>query len=355
MKKLNISIDMNHPAHVHFFKNLIWLLKKAGHKVLVTVGEKDVAVNLLKNYKIEHVNLGSYGKSILQKGLNIPLMDFKMFQAVKDFKPDLFLGLGSFRASHIAKLMHKPVFLFEDSEPSPFEHLLYLPFATKIFTPDCFRKNFGPKQIKYAGYHELAYLHPRYFSPNKSILAEIGLKKGERLFILRFVAWQAGHDLAKHGISEEDKIKLVQYLQKFGKVLISSEKPLSNELEPFRYYIAPEKMHDALYFADLFIGDSQTMATEAAILGTPTVRSNSFAGPNDMGNFIDLEKNYDLMYSYSDFLDAFKKVKALLKVKELKKQWAKKRQKLLAEKIDVTQYMIDEVLKVISFQLPVSN
>jgi len=58
-----------------------------------------------------------------------------------------------------------------------------------------------------------------------------------------------------------------------------------------------------LAFADLYLGDSQTMATEAALLGTPAIRSNSFVGPNDMTNFKVLEENYSLLRNIRRFED----------------------------------------------------
>ncbi len=46
----------------------------------------------------------------------------------------------------------------------------------------------------YPGYHELAYLHPRRFTPDRGVLAEAGISEGERYFVLRFNAFKAHHD-----------------------------------------------------------------------------------------------------------------------------------------------------------------
>jgi predicted glycosyltransferase len=40
------------------------------------------------------------------------------------------------------------------------------------------------------------------------------------------------------------------------------------------------------------------MTTEAAVLGTPAIRCNSFVGKRDMGNFIELEKKYGLIFNF---------------------------------------------------------
>ena len=47
---MKILFDLGHPAHVHYFKNLIKLLEKNGNKVLIIAREKDVTQNLLKHY-----------------------------------------------------------------------------------------------------------------------------------------------------------------------------------------------------------------------------------------------------------------------------------------------------------------
>ena len=91
----------------------------------------------------------------------------------------------------------------------------------------------------------------------------------------------------------------------------------------------------------MLIGDSQTMTTEAGILGTPAIRCNSFVGDDDMGNFIELEKKYGLIYSYRDPNEALNKSLELLKNDNLKREWQKKREKLLNEKIDVTKFMVE--------------
>ncbi|GAJ15763.1 unnamed protein product [marine sediment metagenome] len=81
------------------------------------------------------------------------------------------------------------------------------------------------------------------------------------------------------------------------------------------------------------------MATEAAILGTPSVYMSSLS--NTMGNFVELEQKYDLIYSFREPDKAIQKATELLQQPDLKKQWAKKRQRLLSDKIDVTQFMVD--------------
>ncbi len=338
---MKIVVDINHPAHVHYFKNFIWEITERGHQILVTASEKDVSYKLLDAYRIPYIKIGNYGKSIYQKFINIPILDYKMYLAVKNFNPDLFLGFGSIRAAHISTILRKPCINLDDSEPSPQEHLLYVPFSNVVITPTSFRKNFGRKHIRCNSYIELAYLHPNWFRPDSNILELMNIGKSERYTLIRFVSWGASHDIGHHGII--DKINLVKEMEEYGPVFISSEKELGGYLEKFRLSIQPENLHSLLNYANLFICDGQTMTTEAAILGIPTIRCNSFVGKTDMGNFIELEQKYGLIYNYRNMDDALVKIKELSSAKNLKKTWLKKRDKLLKDKIDMTAFLVDFV------------
>jgi predicted glycosyltransferase len=115
---------------------------------------------------------------------------------------------------------------------------------------------------------------------------------------------------------------------------------LVGDLEKYELKVSPEKMHDVLYYARLLFCDSQTMATEAGVLGTPAVRCNSFVGVNDMGNFIELENKYGLIYNFSDENKALSCALSLLKTPDIKTEWVKRQKILLNDKIDVTAFMI---------------
>ena len=337
---MKIVVDINHPAHVHYFKNFIWEMQKRGHEILITASEKDISYILLDKYGFSYTKIGNYGKSILQKMINIPILDLKMYLSVRRFQPDLFLGFGSIRAAHVSKLIGRPYIAFDDSEPSPFEHILYVPFADAILTPTSFRKNFGKKHLLYKGYIELCYLHPRYFSPDPLSLEIIGENPDSKFVLMRFVAWNAMHDVGKKGFDLASKIRLVKEISKEMNVYISAEGVLPEELEPYKLKIPPEKIHDILYYSQMLIGDSQTMTTEAALVGTPAIRCNSFVGEQDMGNFMELERDYGLIFNFNDPKLAIEKAITLLKTPYLKVNWAEKRKALLHDKIDVTSLMV---------------
>lgn len=337
---MKIVVDINHPSDVHLFKNFIKIMKRKGHDILITASEKEVSFELLDLYNFEYVKLGNYGKSLFEKLLNIPILDYRMYKAVKKFNPDIFLGAGPVRASHVAYFMGKPSIALEDTEHSRSQHILYIPFTNKILTSTCFKKDFGSKQIRYNGYHQLAYLHPNYFTPNPSVLSELGLNENDIYIILRFVSWDASHDVGESGIG--NKKELVKMLEQYGKVFITSEEKLDAELEKYKLKVSPEKLHDLLYYATLYIGEGATTASECAVLGTHAIYVNTLR----LG-YIDEEEKYGLVYGFSGKESKEKEI--LAKVAELmnnpilKQEGKIKKESIIKNKIDVTAFMVQFV------------
>jgi hypothetical protein len=333
---MKIVVDINHPAHVHYFKNFVWEMERRGHQVLITASEKDISYTLLDNYGFSYVKIGNYGTSLFQKMISIPRLDLTMYRATKKYQPDLLIGFGSIRVAHVSKMLRKPSIALDDTEHAKWEHLLYVPFTDAILTPACFRKEFGDKQIRYDGYTELQYLHPNQFTPDPSILGECGLTPDDHYSVIRFVSWQASHDKGQHGI--RDRIGVVKELEHYGRVLITSEGTLPLELERYRITVPPEKIHDLISYATLYLGEGGTMASEAALLGTPSIYVSSLAGT--MGNFIELEERYGLLYSYSEGEPAVLKAKEILDDPSSKSVWREKRDHLMSMKIDTTAFLV---------------
>ena len=182
-------------------------------------------------------------------------------------------------------------------------------------------------------------MHPNYFKPDKNVINQFN-PSGSPYFILRLVSLTASHDIGKSGIYDEFVKKIIFILEKKGKVFITSERKLPDFLEKYRIKINPLNIHHALYYANLVIGDSQTMIAEAAVLGTPAIRFNDFVGK--LSYLEELEKKYKLAFGFrtneSEFL--IEKIDELLTKKNLKKEWQRRRQKMLYEKIDVTDFMV---------------
>lgn len=340
---MKILIDISHPSDVHLFKNFAWIMKRKGHEILFTTRQKEVTIELLNYYKLNYINIGSHFKNLSKKLWGMFKFDYMIYKIAKKFKPDLFLSMASIYASHTSFILKKPHIAFDDSEPVPEHQLLYIPFTKIIFTPKAFKKNFGHKQIRYAGFKEMAYLHPKYFKPNPSSLSSLGINRNEKYALLRFVSFRASHDIGIKGFSDKNKIYAVKELHKHGKVFISSEDKPPKELEKHIIKIPPTQLHDALFYASLFMGDSQTMATESALLGTPAIRCNTWVGTRrEMSNFIELERQYKLLINFhiKEQNKAIERAVNYFKEDGLKKEWQQRRQKLFEEKIDVTAFLV---------------
>jgi len=333
---MKILIDLSHPAHVHFFKYFIWQMEERGHEIIVTARDKDITKTLLEVYNIPHLMIGRPTRGRMSLATEWIKRGYELSKIGRRSQADIYLGILNPAAAISARLNRKYSLTFTDTEHASFAKKVTFPFTNEIITPQCYRDTIGPKQVRYNGYHELAYLHPAYFSPNPSVLTELDLTKDDPFIIIRFVSWQASHDIGQHGF--EDKVAIVRELEKYGRVLITSEVGLTRELQNHSIYISPEKLHDLLSYATLYIGEGGTMATEAAVLGTPSIYVSSLAGT--MGNFIELEKTYRLVYSFTGGNAGLKKAVEILQDPAIKKDWKTKREQLLREKIDVTAFMI---------------
>jgi predicted glycosyltransferase len=341
---MNILVDIGHPAHVHLYRNFIIEMQKRGHNLIVTEREKECTKDLLDYYDIEYSSLvGHIGNAyaIFQKFFMNFERTKKLYAIMKHNNIQFGFGVSDFPVAWAGRLNNCKSIIFTDSEPVNIDRYFTYPFSHVIITPQDFTRKLSPKKhVKVKSYKELAYLHPNWFKPEKDIFKYLNISENDTYAILRFNAFGAGHDIGKVGFSLADKRNLVKKLQKYTNVFISSELELPDDLKSFQIHIPSHKMHDALYFAKLLVCDTQTSTTEAACLGTPVVRSNNWVGPNDMSNFIELEKKYNLIYSIRDPKKAIKKAIEIIRKNGLKTEWKRKSKKLLMDKIDLTSFMI---------------
>jgi predicted glycosyltransferase len=339
---MNILVDIGHPAHVHLYKNLCYDLKNKGHKIFITVKEIEVAKKLLDVYGLSYISIGTKKDSILSKAFNQLSYNFKILKLVKKHKIDIALGT-SITNAHVSKLTKMQSIIFDDDDDAvqPLFVKYAHPFCNALLSPDVLTgKRKRADTIYYPGYHELAYLHPKRFTPDPSVLNEIGLKQGDTFFIMRFNVFKAHHDAGIKGLSLQQKLELVKILKPFGRILITTERDIEPELQEYQMPVSPEKTHSLLAFATMFLGDSQTMTSEAAVLGIPSLRCNSFAGR--IAYLQEEEKRYNLTYAFlpQQFNELKNKLTELLNTPNLSEQFQQRRQKLLNDKIDVSAFML---------------
>ncbi len=272
---MRVLIDMGHPGHVHFFRHAIEKLKTQGHQVLVSVQPKEVTLDLLRAFAIDHEIVESPKLPDRLRPLRLIGRDLKLFRAGRRFRPDVVTAIAGSWAAHAAFLLRKPSVLWDDTEHHKWGHRAAWPLATAIYSPDCYTLRPIAKQKLYAGTHDLAYLHPKYFTPDPEVVRRVGLDPDRPYCIVRLVSWQAVHDIGQHGFNQQRMIEFMQSLEPHARPLITSEKPLPEELRKYQLRIPPEQIHHVMAFARLCVGEGGTMMTESAVLGTPAVLINT--------------------------------------------------------------------------------
>tara|TARA_B100000073_G_scaffold55428_1_gene41049 strand:+ start:337 stop:1383 length:1047 start_codon:yes stop_codon:yes gene_type:complete len=327
---MRVLFDLGHPAHVHYFKNLIKLLKKNGNQVLIVAREKDVTHSLLRNYKIPYSSRGKGSKTLSGKLFYLFKANFQLYKYSIVFKPDLFISFASPYAAQIANYFNKPHIAFTDTEHAKLGIASFLPFTDTIITPKTFKGNLGHNHIKFDGYMEDTYLHPKYFKPNKNILKKLNLNNQEKYVVLRLVSWDASHDIGQKGFRIDALVKLIAEIKNHARIFISAENKIPRIFKKYQLSINPTEIHDVLSFAELFIGEGATMASECAIMGTPSIYINSLSA----GTLEDQEKK-GILSIFKSSNGLVEKSREILMNPKAKKETKQKSIDLFKNKIDI--------------------
>lgn len=343
---MKILIDIGHPGHVHLLHHTVNELRQRGHQLFFMVRDIPVAKRLMECYGMTpYLDLGGKKDSLTGKAWTVFRQDSRTLHFVLQHHIDLGLSSGLV-LSHVSCLTRMRAFMFDDDD-DPAEPLIVKfghPMTDVVFTPNCIQRK-TKHAVYYAGTHELAYLHPKRFTPDPMVLKHAGMEEGERFFIMRFVALKGHHDIGQQGLTLEQKRALVELLKLHGRLIITSERAIEPEFEQYRLPVPPEEIHSLMAYSSMFLGDSQTMTSEAAVLGVPALKCNTFAGRLSVPNM--LEQRYQLCYAYTPdrFDDLYDHVQRLLSMppNALRSEWQVKREKMLAEMIDPTDFFVNYI------------
>jgi hypothetical protein len=295
---MKILFDINHPAHSHFFKNPAVFLAAKGHKILFTSRLKECATDLLDSFGFSHQVL-SVSNSGNPVGMVKELLfrDFKLLRYVRNHRPDIMCAIGGPFIAQVSMLTRIPSLVFYDTENAHLQNLIAYPFAHKVIVPRCYQGKTPRNTIRYPGYHELSYLHPNHFKPDRSIAVKNGLNPDVPNFLIRMVAWNANHDLMECGWNANLLEAVLEKLQKTGNVCISSEGDIPNRFKKFLYKGNLSEIHHFMAFCDLYVGESATMASECAVLGVPAI----YVAKTGRGYISDQENRYGLVKHIQTF------------------------------------------------------
>jgi hypothetical protein len=340
---MKIAVFVNTPAQVHFYKNIVAALERDANQVFVLARDYGETVDLLNELDIPFFLFSSPPDSKRGKTTSLPRDVVNAFRYLKGKKIDLTTGCGTY-CTFTARLLKVPDITFDDSDctidaaryaMSKLTHQ----FTDVFVTPSSFKQELGSKHLKVESYKELAYLDPNYYAPDPSVFDLLGISRSHDYSVLRFGAFDCSHDLGVR-LTDADKIALVRELSAYGEVFISSETDVPKQIREHVLNVPNRRIHDVLYYASLLITDTHTMATEAALLGTPTIRSSAFAGDCDTGVLIELEREFQLLFNLKTAAEVAAKAVQLIQDPHTKENWQKKRDRLLEGKLDMVALMV---------------
>lgn len=363
---MKILFMISHPAHFWMFRYAIDNLKRDGHKVVIVIRPKDVLEQLCIDAGMEFYKVKNRPKKWGMFGLAIFLIEkiFEVLHIARKEKPDMLVGSDGVLAV-VGKLIRRPAFeMYEDdAEAIALYARMFFPIYTGVVCPHCCSAwKWEAKKYSYPSYHELGYLHPNQFKPSREVVERYGIDTKEPYILVRFAQLTAHHDVGIHGINTEIAEKMIAMLKPHGRIYITSERPLEPQFEQYRIRINPLDMHHVMAFASLYIGDSQTMAAEAGVVGTPFVRLNDFVGrlsylheleaPTDytprsdgyvprVDAHVPDEVHYSLGYGHktADVEGFFASIERWLAMPDRKAVCAERRAKMLSEKVDYAKFL----------------
>lgn len=336
---MRILIETHHPSDIHFWKYVVRELIDRGHEVLVLSRDRDVMKQLLEAYPWMPYKI----ISAMSANNRIPLLElfarqFKVAVEIIRYKPDLVASLfGSYTQS--AKLLGKTNLIFTDSEFQHFNHRIAHPFADAVFTPACFWKDLGHKQFRYRGYHELAFVHPKYFKPRSKVLDMLGVEAGGYL-IMRLSAWNTLHDIGQEGLGESAYDFVQRWRHRYLIFIVPEEGKCDPRLAKYIFKLPPDWFQDALYHARLVLTEGASTASEAACMGVPTVYVNS---TEHRGYLDELEKKYGLVAAFTEPAPALARAEAWLAedANDQIEGFRAAAKRMIADNEDVTDYTVN--------------
>jgi len=341
---MRLLFDINHPVQVHLLRHPLAELARRGHECHVVARDKDVTLPLLERFGIPHRVLAPVGRGTWGRLRELGQRELKLLVMARELRPRLIIGTSA-HAARIARLVGARSVVVNDDDASavPLFRWLAYPLASAIVTPDCLRhENHGQRHLTYASYQQLFYLHPNRFRPDAEVRGRLRLPAGQAYAVVRLSALAAHHDRGIRGIGEELVLALRDRLAGRIQLFVSSEGPIPPRLEPLRLPVRPERLHDVLAFAEFYLGDSQSVTAEAAVLGTPAFRMTDFLGR--LSYLRELE-SYGLAFGFKPGQtdELIQEVERVLAMEDRRAVFAARRARMLAEKIDPLPWFLEVI------------
>jgi predicted glycosyltransferase len=278
----SVLIDVSHPAHAHFFRPIARTLLDAGVAVHIVARDKDVTVRLLEAARLpfEVLPNSQPSASRFRAAAELVRRTVSLRQLIRRTGASVVLSRNPSGVLAALGTRARSVFDTDDGRGVGVHYWLARPFADVISSSVHDSEQHGRGHRRYRALKAQMFLHPERFTPDVTVRRRY-IGDDEPLFVVRFSAHDASHDRHIDGISEEGRAAVVALVRARGPARVSIER------EGLRLYrgpndeavpIDPADFHDLLATASLFVGDSQSVAAEAAILGIPSLRLSGFTG-----------------------------------------------------------------------------
>ncbi len=266
---MNILFDLNHPVDMNCLKPAIQILADQGNTIVITYRPRGKLRAILESEmsRFTIVQMGKHKSGFLLKIIGQLERDWQFVRFYKKNKIDLSIGTST---NAIASwLMGIPHLALEDDfeYKIPFYHANL--FSKRHIMPDHIRVN--RKNIyHYRGVKELAYLHPKYFTPHSGALNEYGLKPGEYAFVRKIAKVSLNY-------KKEDNLnmEIIEYIRhKKLKILLSLEDKQLEDVYKKQCIVLKEPLADIyslMKYARLAISSGDSLARESSLLAVPTI------------------------------------------------------------------------------------
>lgn len=274
---MKIWIDLTNAPHAHFFRPIIRGLEKRGHEVLITARQFGYLTDILDNYGLDYILVGSHGGKLLyNKLVNSLERQLQLSKIIWAEKPDLVVSKQSPDAARVGHGLGLPVVTYLDNEIAKSVNKLTVPLSNTIIMPLAIPTSMvtrygieSDRVVKYNGFSELA--HVVGFNPRKESLRELGLSPGEYIVARpEPIAASYFNNNGDHSILEQ----IVPEFKEYMIVLFPRSEKQKERFLKFDNVIIPEKTMDSLslmYYSLCVISAGGSMNREAIALGTPAV------------------------------------------------------------------------------------
>ncbi len=337
---MRILIDIGHPAHVNFFKNVISTLRNNGHDIFITAIRRGKLSKIIKS-EFNEIPVRFNGKhrgtkwSILFEA-NI-LRFIEQLKFVYSKKIDIAVSCGSFTTGAIFKfVLRKPNIQFDDDPERKINVALEKMTSTELVFPPIVGINNKVKTMN--ALKEWAYLSPKYFTPSIQELDNYNLKPQRYVFIREVSTGSLNYANQQSNIIAT----FARDLPHNYKVLLSLEDKSTINQYPSDWILLKEPLndiHSLIYFSKIVISSGDSMAREGAMLGVPSI----YCGIREMAaNRLMIDKG---MLFHKDVEEVPQFVERIISSDIKIEEQDKFRERLEDEWVDVTEFIVSQIKK----------